>query len=396
MKPEATARPRKAKTAPRLTMLLLLTVSTASAMVSCSPAVEPPPEPTPPGRSAPTALAPVIVTEQTPVDSDDPAIWIDPDDPSRSLVLGTDKGGAVVAFGLDGVIIPEKTVTGLQRMNNIDVEYGFMLGGKATDIAVATERPANALRVFRLPDMTAIDNGGIKVFEGESGDASLPMGIALYKRPSDGVVFAVVSRKTGPSGSYLWQYRLDDDGGGNVVATKVREFGTFSDATTMDEGVPELGEIESIAVDDALGYVYYSDELTGVRKYHADPDAPEADRELALFATDGFADQREGISIYEVDDGTGYILVSDQQGNAFRIYTREGSPGNPHDHRFVKSVSVSTNESDGSEVTSAVLDPRFPSGLFVAMSDNRTFHFYSWDDIAGDDLVRAPNGTPVP
>jgi hypothetical protein len=27
------------------------------------------------------------------------------------------------------------------------------------------------------------------------------------------------------------------------------------------------------------------------------------------------------------------------------------------------------------------------------MSDNRTFHYYSWDDIAGDDLVRAPNGT---
>ncbi len=240
--------------------------------------------------------------------------------------------------------------------------------------------------------MTPIDNGGIPVFDGESGDAALPMGIALYKRPADGAIFAVVSRKTGPSGSYLWQYRLDNDGSGNVVGTKVREFGTFSDATSMDDGVAELGEIESIAVDDALGYVYYSDELTGVRKYQADPDAVDADVELALFATDGFADQREGISIYTVDDGTGYILVSDQQGNTFRIYTREGSPGNPHDHRFVKSVAVSTNESDGSEVTSAVLDPRFPSGLFVAMSDNRTFQYYSWDDLAGDDLVKAPNG----
>ncbi len=57
-----------------------------------------------------------------------------------------------------------------------------------------------------------------------------------------------------------------------------------------------------------------------------------------------------------------------------------------------KSVSVSTNESDGSDVTSTVLDPRFPSGLFVAMSDNQTFHYYSWDDIAGDDLKKAPNG----
>nr|MCU0258191.1 phytase [Solirubrobacteraceae bacterium] len=225
-------------------------------------------------------------------------------------------------------------------------------------------------------------------------DAALPMGIALYKRPADGAVFAVVSRKTGPSGSYLWQYRLSDDGSGRVTGTKVREFGTFSDATSMDGGVAELGEIESVAVDDALGYVYYSDELTGVRKYLADPDAPDANVELALFATEGFADQREGISIYTIDDGTGYILVSDQQGNAFRIFKREGEPGAPNDHRLLKVVRVSTNESDGSEVSSAALGPRFPSGLFVAMSDNRTFHFYSWEDLAGEDLEQAPNGVP--
>ena len=37
-------------------------------------------------------------------------------------------------------------------------------------------------------------------------------------------------------------------------------------------------------------------------------------------------------------------------------------------------------------------DGRFPSGLFVAMSDDQTFHYYSWDDFAGDDLKKAPNG----
>jgi 3-phytase len=220
------------------------------------------------------------------------------------------------------------------------------------------------------------------------------MGIALYKRPADGAVFAVVSRKTGPSGAYLWQYLLEDNGSGQVTATKVREFGTFSDITATEDGVAELGEIESVAVDDALGYVYYSDELAGVRKYPADPDAPNANVELALFGTDGFAEQREGISIYTIDDGTGYILVSDQQGNAFRIFKREGEPGDPNDHQLVKAVRVSTNESDGSEVTSTTLDERFPSGLFVAMSDNQTFQFYSWDDIAGDDLMKAPNGVP--
>jgi len=284
-------------------------------------------------------------------------------------------------FDLTGKIIEEKTVRNLQRPNNVDVEYGLMLNGIATDIAVTTERLTNKLRVFSLPEMQSIDNSGIEVFEGQAQRA--PMGIALYKRTTDNAIFAIVGRKEGPTeGSYLWQYRLEDDGMGSVKGTKVREFGNWSGKK----------EIEAIAVDDELGYVYYSDETFGVRKYYADPDAENANTELALFGTEGFAEDHEGISIYTINDGTGYILVSDQQANAFRIFKREGEPDNPHSHQLLKIVHVSTNESDGSEVTNAVLNETFPVGLFVAMSDNRTFHFYSWADIAGDDLVIAPNG----
>jgi 3-phytase len=330
-------------------------------------------------------LVPVVVTQQTAVDSDDPAIWLHPDDPSKSLVLGTDKGGSIFVFDLDGMIIPEKTVTGMGRINNIDVAYGFPLGGEKIDIAVATDRNRNTIRVFRLPDMTPIDDGGIEAFEGQSAELRRPMGLALYTRPSDGALFAVVSRKTGPSGAYLWQYRLEDNGSGVVTAAKVREFGA----------VTAGGEIEAVVVDNELGYVYYCDEDTGIRKYFADPDAPQAEEELAIFGTEGFLEDREGISIYRVNDGTGYIIVSDQSANKFRIYPREGEPNNPHQHPELKVVRAATNNSDGSDVTNVPVDDRFPSGLFVAMSDDRTFQYYSWDDIAGNDLNRAPYGVPV-
>jgi len=58
-------------------------------------------------------------------------------------------------------------------------------------------------------------------------------------------------------------------------------------------------------------------------------------------------------------------------------------------------VQLQAFGSDGSEVTSAALGARFPSGLFVAMSDDRTYHFYSWEAIAGNDLVLAPDGIPA-
>lgn len=318
-------------------------------------------------------IEPVIVTEPAKHDTDDPAIWIHPQDPSKSLIIGTDKDedGALYVYNLDGKIIEEKVVKGLKRPNNVDIAYGMKVSGESIDIAVTTERLTNKIRIYSLPDMQPVDNGGIAVFEGE--DLRAPMGISLYTRPSDGNIYAIVGRKEGPEdGTYLWQYLLKDDGSGNIKASKVREFGKYSGQK----------EIEAIAVDDELGYVYYSDEGKGIRKYYADPDSSNV--ELAMFATSGFAEDHEGISIYTQDDGKGYILVSDQQANKFHIFTREGTEEDPHDHRLVKIFNSSTLSSDGSEVTHIALNIQFANGLFVAMSEDKTFHYYSWKDIMGD------------
>lgn len=324
---------------------------------------------------SPKAISPKVITEPTEFDTDDPAIWIHPEDPAKSLIVGTDKenGGGLYVYDLDGKIINK--ITGMQRPNNVDIEYGLMLNGKLVDIAVTTERNLDRVRIFSMPDLQPVDNGGIAVFEGEKYKD--PMGVSIYKRPSDGAIFIIVGRKDGPKDNYLWQYRAEDDGTGNVKLTKVREFGKYSGKK----------EIEAIAVDDELGYVYYSDEVYGIRKYYADPD--KGNEELALFGTKDFGRDHEGISIYTMKNGKGYILVSDQQLNKFNIYPREGSPDNPHEHKLIKSVELKTKESDGSEVTSVALGPKFPNGLFVAMSTDKTFHYYDWADIAGNDLAIA-------
>lgn len=329
------------------------------------------------------AVKPVFVTEPTKHDTDDPAIWVNPNNIAESLIIGTDKNvdGALYVYNLEGKIQQNKVVRGLKRPNNVDVEYGLILGNKAVDIAVTGERLTHNMRIYSLPDMKEIDGGGIPVFEGETGEEMRDlMGVSLYKRPSDGAIFAIMGRKTGPTdGTYLWQYRLNGNADGTVSAELVRKFGQFSGKK----------EIESIAVDDELGFIYCSDEGIGVRKYYADPD--KGNKELALFATDQFAYDNEGISIYNAGNGIGYILVSDQQANEFHIYPREGSGDNPHSHPLLKEVKVSTNESDGSEMSNLAFNDNFPNGLFVAMSDDKTFHLYRWEDIAGDLFKKGNN-----
>ncbi|NIQ09738.1 MAG: phytase, partial [candidate division Zixibacteria bacterium] len=72
-------------------------------------------------------ITPLVISEPVKKDSDDPAIWLNPTNPANSMILGTDKGGSLFAFGLDGKII--KSVSGMNRLNNVDVEYGFLLNG---------------------------------------------------------------------------------------------------------------------------------------------------------------------------------------------------------------------------------------------------------------------------
>jgi 3-phytase len=323
------------------------------------------------------AIKPVIVTEPVLFDTDDPAIWINPADPAKSLIIGTDKNseGALYVFDLEGKIVKDKVARGLKRPNNVDIAYGLMLNGKPTDIAITTERMTHKLRIFSLPDMKPVDNGGIDVFVGESGfEYRDLMGIGIYTT-KNGKMYAVVGRKNGPKdGGYLWQYLLQDDGSGHVKASLVRKFGKYSGKK----------EIESIAVDNELGYIYYSDEQVGVRQYYADPE--KGDKELAMFGTSGFKADHEGISIYKLTDKTGYILVSDQGANRFQIFSREGTKGNPFEHKLLKIANVAAQESDGSDVTAIPLNSTFKHGIFVVMSNDKTFHYYRWEDIAGKEL----------
>lgn len=334
-------------------------------------------------EKSPEVLIPTITTEKVPTDTDDPAIWIHPTDPSQSLILGTDKGGdsgkgGLYVFDLNGKIDTKRSVTDLKRPNNVDIAYGLDVNGAKTDIAVCTERNTNSIRVFSLPEMVAIDGGGIPVFEDDS--LRSPMGVALYTDLNTNDIYAIVGRKTGPTDGYLYQYQLTADSSGVVKGSLKRKFGKFSGKK----------EIEAILVDNELGYVYCSDEGVGVRKYYAHPDSSGV--ELALFATTGIAEDHEGLSMYKANDGTGYILLSDQQANQFHVFPREGSKDNKHDHPLIKIIKTSTDESDGSDITNVAINDQFKNGLFVAMSTDGTFQFYKWEDIAGKDLFLAPNG----
>jgi len=313
-------------------------------------------------------VRPALATQPVSDDADDPAIWIKRSNYHQSVVYGTNKikapGGAIYAYNNQGKII--QVIRGLDRPNNIDVEYGLSMGNKgSTDIAVATERVAGRLRVFaissnsgKLTDVT----GNTKVQLAGLPDFGEPMGIALYRH--DGRIYAFVSNKSGLADGYIEQYRLYWNSDGNKVDSQfVRRFGKFS----------QKKEIESMVVDDENGFLYYSDERAGIHKYNIK--RPDILPPEEAFWPTPFRGDTEGLAIWKKPDGTGYLVATDQIPNAteFTFYKREGN------NERVAVIRTPADETDGIEVSSYPISPTLWCGVLVAMDSKRKrFVYFNW------------------
>lgn len=361
---------------PTVAAILAATVLTGA----CAPARpgddEPPSAPV--GDLA--ALAPVGETGSVPHEADDPAVWRHPTDPTRSLLLGTDKiegVGGLYVFGLEGRL--RQAIAPLDRPNNVDVEYGVTLGGYTGDIAVVTERKQRRLRLFAIDPhgtLTDLAPSGLPVFDGETGAEAEPMGVGIYRRRRDGAVFVIVAPKAGPRDGYLAQYRLDADAAGAPRLQFARRFGAFSGVGAAPD---EPGEIEAVVVDDALDVVYYSDERCCLRKYAADPDAPGAGRPLAVFGEHGYAGDREGLAVLDLGHGRGFVVSVDQvpQRSSLLLYPREGAPGEPHRHDLARRVPTASDATDGLDVMPGPGLTGHDAGVAVMMHNaGRSFRLY--------------------
>ena len=316
----------------------------------------------------PTAAALTTVTatvETQPVPStgdaaDDPAIWLNRGDPSRSAVIANDKGGGLEVYDLAG--------TRVQRISegffgNVDVRHDFPTGRGQVEL-VGTYR--DGLRFYSIDPSTlrltnVTDSGTGSINTGIGGE-----GLCLYHSPVDGRFHAFVINRSG----VIAQFRLSDaDGDGLVEATQVRSWALGSEA-------------EGCVGDDQLGRFYVSQEDVGIWRYGAEPadGTSSAARTLvdSTVANGGrIRADAEGLTIVYQADGTGYLIASSQAAsntqNSYLVYERQGA------NAFVDEVRVATGavtdgcgRTDGIDALAADLGPSFPHGMFVCQDDQNT------------------------
>ena len=137
-------------------------------------------------EACPTVVPAAVETEPVPHAgdaADDPAIWVDPADPGRSVVIGTDKQGGIAVYDLSGAQL-EYRPDGL--INNVDLRQGVQLGGQSVTLVAASDRSvARRIAVYKLDPATRtlVDVAARPLAAGFE-----PEGICLYRSPDTGIL----------------------------------------------------------------------------------------------------------------------------------------------------------------------------------------------------------------
>lgn len=316
----------------------------------------------------PIGIHPSVETDAVPNGedaADDPCVWVHPSNPSKSLVVGTNKQGGLATYSLDG---KQVQYVEIGEVNNVDLRYGFPLGEKSVDIIACNDRTTNTIRVFAVDP----ESGFLRDVTGAPMESRLETyGLCMYRSAKDGAYYVFIATK--PGEVEQWALTARD---GRIEGNPVRTFTVGS-------------QTEGCVADDALGVVYIGEEAVGVWKYRAEPgDDPDARTLVDGVDSGRLTADVEGLALYLGPDKTGYLIVSSQGSDTFVIYRREG------ENDYVGSFTIDQHAeidavtgTDGIDVIGYGLGDKFPRGLFVAQDDendqgNQNFKLVPWDAIA--------------
>ena len=308
---------------------------------------------------------------QSPDDAaDDPAIWANTENPAKSLIIASQKKYGLLVYALDGRLLQSLPVG---RINNVDLRDGFVLNGKTVALVAGSNRSDGSIALFALDHASGMlsDVADGKLATGFDD----PYGLCMYRSRSSDEFHVIVNAKDGR----VRQWRLRAASNGRVRAEQLREFRLAS-------------QPEGCVADDALGNLFIGEEDHGLWVMPAEPSAGDTRRLVDRTGSGGhLVADVEGMSLWNGNDGRGWLVVSSQGEHAYAIYRRQA----PHD--YVGKFRILANpakgidgvsETDGLDISSADLGGDYARGLLVAQdgynlspAENQNFKLVPWSAV---------------
>ncbi len=311
------------------------------------------------------------VRETAPVASagdsaDDPAVWRNPADPTKSLIVATDKSWGLNVYDLSGALVASARA-GL--VNNVDLRADVRIGAQTGVLVAASDRtndPQGRIALYALetshPGLRHLAHVAIP------GDGvGNVYGFCLWRRSAT-QVYAFVPYNNGD----VRQYALD-----------------LTDATPAAMLVREIrlgSKTEGCVVDDRTGLLYVAEEKRGVWRIPADPDSKAVPAMFA--AVDGvrlIADV-EGLAIIPDGDSSGFLIASSQNDNSYMVYDLKSGRFARH-FRILGSHGVDgVTDTDGLEFAPGDFGAPFQNGFLIVQDGDNSPENQNFKMVPGNAL----------
>ncbi|MCY7296310.1 phytase [Alteromonas sp. a30] len=276
--------------------------------------------------------------------ADDPAIWVHPTKPEKSLVLGTDKKSGLGVYDLSG---NQRQFIASGRINNVDLRQGFTFGDETFALAAASQRDRSSIVLYR------IDNTGFVTEVGEVATSLNDVyGLCMFTDKHHATHYVFINDKDGHYQQYLIQSKAMQNGT-ELQGKLVREF------RVQDQP-------EGCAANDENGELFVGVEDHGIWVTSAYADMPATLKPLVKVGGN-LQDDVEGIDIYQNQEES-LLVVSSQGNDSYAIF----SAVSPYSYKGSFQVQANAalgidgaSETDGLAVTSVNLGAGYERGLLV-------------------------------
>lgn len=300
--------------------------------------------------------------------ADDPAIWVNTEDPEKSLILGTNKKGGIHVYNMDG-----KELQDLKSgcINNIDLRDNFQYNGKGVVLVAGSNCTKNTITLFYINkiDLTLSDT-----ILNIKSSVDFVYGLCMYKSALTGKYYVFVNGEG--ADVEQWEIYMENE----ILNSKlVRNFKVSS-------------KPEGMVADDQDGLLYVGVEEEGILKIKAEPEF-----EFETIWVNGsnpgdksfISSDIEGLALYKTDSKT-YLIASSQGNFSYPVF----EIGNPDKYLFSFVIDDGdidgVIETDGLEIVNAYLNETFPKGMIVLQDGynfsgdtlkNQNFKYVSWEKI---------------
>ena len=280
--------------------------------------------------------------------ADDPAIWFNRADPTKSLIFGTDKRKGIHVYDLYG---KELSFSELGATNNIDLRVidkhvHMVISNRSSGTLGYWIFPESGLFEYFLENPTNAFTEDIIHYhlEANMDVYGICMGFV------NGRLSAALTEEEGPT-VQMW----------DLISKKI--VGTIN-VISDEEDAPKTGnEAEGCVFDDENNHLLISRE--GSRGYLKAYESDTLEMIEVVDSRDGnIVGDPEGVAVYKTSDIDGYIILSSQGGNEFNLYDRKSL-------EFVNKFKINdVEDTDGLDVTHEAVEDLFPNG-FLVVQDGR-------------------------